>query len=180
MAEALLRSRSRGRVEVESAGTEKTLVRPLALQVLQEIGIDASAQTSKTLDRFLDQSFDFVITVCDAANDACPTFPNAARREHWSLPDPSKATGSEEQQRAVYREVRDDLEVRIDELAAKEELAAIRPELDGVEVMRHLGVEPGPVVGKALAFLLEIRLEEGLLGEAEARRRLDEWWTTQR
>ena len=74
----------------------------------------------------------------------------------------------------------DDLEVRIDELAAKEELAAIRPELDGVEVMRHLGVEPGPVVGKALAFLLEIRLEEGLLGEAEARRRLDEWWTTQR
>ena len=93
MAEALLRSRSRGRVEVESAGTEKTLVRPLALKALEEIGIDASAQTSKTMERFIDESFDYVITVCDAANDACPTFPNASAREHWSLPDPSKATG---------------------------------------------------------------------------------------
>ena len=125
MAEALLRWRSRGRVEVESAGTEKTLVRPLALQVLQEIGIDASAQTSKTLDRFIDDHFDYVITVCDAANDACPTFPNAGAREHWSLPDPSKATGSEEQQRAVYREVRDDLEVRIMDLLRRIESGSV-------------------------------------------------------
>ena len=113
MAEALLRSRSRGRVEVESAGTEKTLVRPLALKVLEEIGIDASAQTSKTMERFIDEQFDYVITVCDAANDACPTFPNAGAREHWSLPDPSKATGSEEQQLEVYREVREELDVRV-------------------------------------------------------------------
>ena len=119
MAEALLRSRSRGRVEVESAGTEKTLVRPLALQVLQEIGIDASAQTSKTLDRFIDDHFDYVITVCDAANDACPTFPNAGAREHWSLPDPAKATGSEEEQLAVYRAVRADLEQRVAALIAR-------------------------------------------------------------
>jgi arsenate reductase len=113
MAEALLRSRSRGRVEVESAGTEKTLVRPLALKVLEEIGIDASAQTSKTLERFIDQQFDYVITVCDSANDACPTFPNAGAREHWSLPDPSKATGSEEQQLHTYRVVRDEIDRRI-------------------------------------------------------------------
>jgi arsenate reductase len=113
MAEALLRSRSRGRVEVESAGTEKTLVRPLALKALAEVGIDASAQTSKTLERFVDQQFDYVITVCDAANDACPTFPHAGAREHWSLPDPSKATGSEEQQLAAYRAVRDELDRRI-------------------------------------------------------------------
>ena len=119
IAEALLRSRSRGRVEVESAGTEKTLVRPLALQVLQEIGIDASAQTSKTLDRFIDERFDYVITVCDAANDACPTFPNAGAREHWSLPDPSKATGSEEEQLAVYRAVRVELEERVAALIAR-------------------------------------------------------------
>jgi arsenate reductase len=125
MAEALLRSCSRGHVEAESAGTEKTLVRPLALQVLQEIGIDASAQTSKTLDRFIDDHFDYVITVCDAANDACPTFPNAGAREHWSLPDPSKATGSEEQQRAVYREVRDDLEVRIMDLLRRIESGSV-------------------------------------------------------
>jgi arsenate reductase len=113
MAEALLRSRSRGRVEVESAGTEKTLVRPLALKALEEIGIDASAQTSKTMERFIDEQFDYVITVCDAANDACPTFPNAGAREHWSLPDPSKATGSEEQQLEVYRAVREELDVRV-------------------------------------------------------------------
>jgi len=113
MAEALLRSRSRGRVEVESAGTEKTLVRPLALKALEEIGIDASAQTSKTMERFIDEQFDYVITVCDAANDACPTFPNAGAREHWSLPDPSKATGSEEQQLEVYRQVREELDGRV-------------------------------------------------------------------
>ena len=113
MAEALLRSRSRGRVEVESAGTEKTLVRPQALQVLQEIGIDASAQTSKTLDRFIDEHFDYVITVCDAANDACPTFPNAGAREHWSLPDPSQAVGSEEEKLTAYRAVRNALDDRI-------------------------------------------------------------------
>ena len=123
MAEALLRARSRGRVAVESAGTEQTFVRPLALRALAEVGIDASAQTSKTLDRFLDEHFDYVITVCDAANDACPTFPHAGAREHWSLPDPSRATGSEEQQLEVYREVRDDLELRIMDLLRRLEVS---------------------------------------------------------
>jgi poly(A) polymerase len=73
----------------------------------------------------------------------------------------------------------DELEERIAELAAEEELAAIRPELDGRAVMEHLGIDPGPTVGKALAHLLEIRLDEGLVGEDEARRRLDEWWRAQ-
>jgi poly(A) polymerase len=70
----------------------------------------------------------------------------------------------------------DDLEARIDELAAEEELKAIRPDLDGRQVMHHLGLAPGPVIGEALAFLLELRLEEGPLGEEEATRRLDDWW----
>lgn len=70
----------------------------------------------------------------------------------------------------------DELEDRIKELAAKEELDKIRPDLDGQKVMAHLGVPPGPLVGEALAFLLELRLEEGPLGEEEARRRLDRWW----
>ena len=113
IAEALLRSRGRGSFEVVSAGTEATLVRPHALTVLSEIGIDASAQTSKTLHQFLDEPFDYVITVCDAANDACPIFPNGGQREHWSLPDPSKVGGSEKHQLEAYREVRDDLEIRI-------------------------------------------------------------------
>ena len=73
----------------------------------------------------------------------------------------------------------DDLEVRIALLAQREELASLRPELDGGEVMAQLGLSPGPVVGKALAFLLEIRLDEGVLGEAAIRQRLDEWWRTE-
>jgi poly(A) polymerase len=70
----------------------------------------------------------------------------------------------------------DDLEGRIEELRAQEELAAIRPDLDGRQVMEHLGVAPGRIVGEALDHLLELRLEEGPLGEDEARRRLDAWW----
>ena len=70
----------------------------------------------------------------------------------------------------------DELEERIDELAEQEELAAIRPELDGRQVMEHLGIAPGPLVGEALAFLLEIRLDEGEIGHDEAIKRLDAWW----
>ena len=73
----------------------------------------------------------------------------------------------------------DSLEDRIVELRAQEELDALRPDLDGRQVMEHLGVAPGPVIGKALSFLLDLRLEEGPLGEDEARRRLDEWWAAQ-
>lgn len=71
----------------------------------------------------------------------------------------------------------DELEQRIAELAAREELKAIRPEMDGNAVMEHLGIGAGRTVGRALAFLLEIRLEEGLLGDAEIRKRLDAWWS---
>jgi poly(A) polymerase len=70
----------------------------------------------------------------------------------------------------------DDLEVRIAELREREELDALRPELDGKAVMERLGIPPGPLVGKALAFLLDLRLDEGVLGPDEAGRRLDEWW----
>ncbi len=72
----------------------------------------------------------------------------------------------------------DELEERIAELAAKEELASLRPELDGTAVMEHLGIGPGRAVGEALAFLFEVRLDEGLLGDDEIRRRLDAWWAT--
>jgi poly(A) polymerase len=70
----------------------------------------------------------------------------------------------------------DELEARIEELRQQEELDAIRPDLDGAQVMEELGIGPGRDVGRALAFLLELRMEEGPLGEKEARRRLDEWW----
>jgi len=84
-------------------------------------------------------------------------------------------TRNEKKARRLSRRI-DDLEARIDELAAAEELAALRPEMDGNAVIEHLGIEPGPVVGDAMKFLMEIRLEEGLIGEAETRKRLDAWW----
>ena len=84
-------------------------------------------------------------------------------------------TTRNERKAAVLAKRMDELEARIIELNEREELASIRPELDGKQVMEHLGVGPGPLIGKALAFLLEIRLEEGMLGDAEIRRRLDQW-----
>jgi poly(A) polymerase len=74
----------------------------------------------------------------------------------------------------------DELERRIAELEAREQVKALRPDIDGVQVMEHLGITPGPAVGRALAFLLELRLEEGPLGEEEAYRRLDAWWAQQK
>lgn len=113
MAEGLLRALGGDRFDVQSAGTEATGVRPLAIEVMREVGIDISKQTSKTLDPLLNDHFDRVVTVCDDANESCPVFPNATERLHWSLPDPSRATGSTEDQLAVYRTVRDELRSRI-------------------------------------------------------------------
>src|SRR5579859_5720933 len=125
MAEGWLRSRYGDRFEVHSAGTEATQVRPLAIRAMAEAGIDISNQVSKTLERYLGQPWEYVVTVCDQVNQACPIFLGGRHRLHWSLPDPSQATGSEEQQLAVYRQVRDDLRTRIDDFAAQ----ASRPDL---------------------------------------------------
>ena len=114
MAEGLLRRLAGERFEVHSAGTEATLVRPLAIRALAELGIDISGQESKTLDRYLGEPFDAVITVCDQAAEACPIFPGARERRHWSFPDPSRASGSEQEQLAVYRQVRDAIRERIE------------------------------------------------------------------
>ena len=115
MAEGLLRHLGGDRFEAFSAGTEATHVRPLAIQTMAELGIDIAEQESKTLDRYLDKPFDEAITVCDTAAEACPVFPGAGRRRHWSFEDPSKATGSEAEQLAVYRRVRDEIRSRIEQ-----------------------------------------------------------------
>ena len=115
MAEGLLRHLAGDRCEAFSAGTEATHVRPLAIAAMAELGIDVSPQESKTLDRYLGEPFDAVITVCDQAAEACPVFPGAKRRLHWSFPDPSKAQGSEAVQLATYRAVRDDIRRRIEQ-----------------------------------------------------------------
>jgi arsenate reductase len=123
MAEGSLRELAGDRFEVYSAGTEATQVRPLAIQAMEEIGIDISQQESKALDRYWGQPFDLLITVCDQANDACPVFPGAKERLHWGFPDPAQATGSEDEQLTVYRQVRDAIRARIEAelLAAPDE-----------------------------------------------------------
>jgi arsenate reductase (thioredoxin) len=113
MAEALLRHLGGDRFEAHSAGTEATHVRPLAVRAMDEIGVDISGQESKTLERYLEEPFDYVITVCDDANEACPFFPGAANRLHWSFEDPSRVEGSEEERLAVFRSVRDRIRERI-------------------------------------------------------------------
>jgi arsenate reductase (thioredoxin) len=115
MAEGLLRHLAGDRFEVMSAGTEATHVRPLAVRAMDELGIDISGQESKTLQRYLGETFDYVITVCDDANEACPVFPGARRRLHWSFEDPAQATGSEEERRRVFQSVRDQIRERMEE-----------------------------------------------------------------
>ncbi len=115
MAEGLLRHLAGDRFEAHSAGTEATHVRPLAARAMTEIGADISRQESKTLDRYLGEPFNYVVTVCDAAKEACPFFPGAQRRLHWSFEDPSAAEGSEEQRLGAFRRVRDQIKGRIEE-----------------------------------------------------------------
>ena len=96
MAEALLRALGSDKFEVFSAGTAPKGLHPLAVAAMQTYHLDISHQTSKHLDQFLGQDFDFVITVCDNANDNCPVFSGKAKRLHWSFPDPAAVEGSEE------------------------------------------------------------------------------------
>ncbi len=114
MAEGLLRHLAGDRFEAFSAGTEATRVRPEAISAMNDLRIDISGQESKTLDRYLGEPFDYVITVCDEANEACPFFPGAKERLHWSLPDPSQADGADEERLEVFRVVRDRLKDHID------------------------------------------------------------------
>jgi arsenate reductase len=115
MAEGVLRNLAGDRFAVYSAGTEATHVRPLAIRAMDEIGIDISGQESKALGRYLGEQFDYVITVCDEANEACPFFPGAKNRLHWSFEDPSQADGSEEERLTIFRRVRDEIRERIEQ-----------------------------------------------------------------
>jgi arsenate reductase (thioredoxin) len=113
MAEGLLRALAADRFEVASAGTEATRVHPLAIRVMDELGIDLRGHTSKTVERFVAEPWDVVLTVCDDANERCPIFPGRVTRLHWSFEDPSAATGSEDERLAVFRRVRDAIALRL-------------------------------------------------------------------
>ena len=122
MAEGLLRASAGDRYEVFSAGTEATAVRPEAIDVMREIGIDLAGHTSKTLEPFIGDKFHWLITVCDQARDACPTIPGARRQAHWSLHDPSAVEGDASARLAAFRAARDELRDRIHTfLAARED-----------------------------------------------------------
>jgi arsenate reductase len=115
MAEGLLRARAGDRFEVQSAGTEKTRVHPLAIRAMAERGIDISSHASKGYEALMNSAWDYLITVCDDANERCPVIPGVGRRLHWSFPDPSRALGSDEERLGTFRIVRDQIELRIGE-----------------------------------------------------------------
>ncbi len=114
MAEGYLNAKNSERYEGFSAGTEVTRVHPLAIRAMEEIGVDISHHRSKALIEFFDLDIDLVVTVCDSANAACPMFPGAKQMVHVSFPDPSSATGNEEQQMKIFRQVRDEIIAWID------------------------------------------------------------------
>jgi len=109
MAEGLLRNLAGDRFAVASAGVSPTQVRSEAITAMREIGIDISHHRSKSVDEFGGQEFDYVITVCDNANEQCPAFPGNTQRIHWSFDDPAMAPGDEEVRLAVFRRVRDEI-----------------------------------------------------------------------
>ena len=120
LAEGILRAAVGESAEVASAGSDPAgYVHPMAVEVMKEIEIDISAHTSKHLDEFLQREVNTVITVCGNADQACPIFPGQAEKHHWPFNDPAKATGSEEEIRAVFRRVRDEIRAKFEAYAAQ-------------------------------------------------------------
>jgi arsenate reductase (thioredoxin) len=109
MAEGLLRHDAGNRFEVESAGTRPGHVRPEAIAVMKELGIDISSHRSKHVQEFENQSFDVVLTVCDSAKESCPVFPCQSNRVHKGFEDPAAFKGTEEERLSLFRRVRDEI-----------------------------------------------------------------------
>ena len=113
MAEGMLRAWAGDRFEVASGGTEARGVRPEAVTVMGELGIDISGHASKTIEQFVGQPWDWLIPVCEEACEACPYVPGAKTVLRWSFDDPSAATGDEERRLAEFRRVRDELATQV-------------------------------------------------------------------
>jgi arsenate reductase len=113
MGEGLFRHEGRGAYEVASAGTKPSHVRPEAIAVMKELGIDISGHRSKSVNEFEGQSFDYVVTVCDNARHDCPVFPAGTDRIHWSFEDPAAVQGSEPERLAAFRRIRDQIHERV-------------------------------------------------------------------
>ena len=113
MAEGLLRHDAGNIFDVYSGGVQPTLVRPEAVEAMNDIGIDISSHRSKSVDEFAGQEFDYVITVCDNANEQCPVFPGNTKRIHWSFEDPAASEGDRDARLAVFRRVRDEIRLQL-------------------------------------------------------------------
>lgn len=118
MAEGLLRHDAGNNFEVVSAGVEPSRVRPEAIEVMNEIGIDISGHRSKSVDEFSVCDFDYVITVCDNANERCPVFPGRTQRIHWSFDDPAAVEGDSNTRLDTFRRIRDEIRHRLQLFAA--------------------------------------------------------------
>ena len=121
MAEELWESLGTGGWQADSAGSKPSgYVHPLAIKAMQELDIDLSENTSKSLDQFTEQIFDLVVTVCDNAKESCPVFPGATQTLHWPFDDPADATGSDEEKMKMFRRVRDEIKAKIQSYLADE------------------------------------------------------------
>lgn len=115
MAEGLLRHLAGDRYDVYSAGTHPVGLNPGAVVAMQELGWDISSHRSKSMDEFLDQGFDYVITVCDRAKESCPRWPHTGRLVHWSFEDPAAVLEPPDERRKAFRRVRDQIKICIEE-----------------------------------------------------------------
>ena len=129
LAEAILRQAAGDIIEVASAGSKPSgYVHPIAIEVLKEIGLDASAHRSKHLSEFLNQPVHTVVTVCGNADQVCPMFPGQVQRFHWGFDDPAHATGTPDEVRAVFRRVRDEIRATFEAYAVRLRASAVLPE----------------------------------------------------
>ncbi|MBM4341225.1 MAG: arsenate reductase ArsC [Deltaproteobacteria bacterium] len=115
MAEGLMRFLGGEGWKIQSAGIISSYVHPLAIRAMEEIGIDISGQTSKSMDQFRNEQFDYVVTLCDHAAMVCPNFPGKAKRIHWPFEDPAGVIGTVEERFVVFRRVRDEIKTKIEE-----------------------------------------------------------------
>jgi len=132
LAEGFLRAAAGDILDVQSAGSKPAgYVHPMAIKVMQEVGIDISQHTSKHLSQFLDQKIETVITVCGNADQACPIFPGQVNRYHWGFIDPAHAQGSEEEILKVFRQVRDEIRRVFEAYGAgrRDAIRAVKPPL---------------------------------------------------
>ena len=125
IAEGLLRKEADERFDIFSAGSDPSRLHPAAISVMEEWGIDISHQKSESIDNFIDNSFDIIITVCDNANQSCPVFPNEKIRLHWSIKDPFHGWSDYQECLPPYRIARDELKKRIDEFLSSENIDSL-------------------------------------------------------